>query len=179
MGSERTSRLAVIALESALVSPLRSSAGAFRLSPTTPHVLADDPCAQPAMASATETHCGHLRGNGGIYSGWAVLDNETALQEFRKLACGKEEKVGRRLTTRNHCRAEQVFTETTEKAGKLEFSAYLLWCAARCDANGQLQPIEHLGNALNRSQRLAKPVFDQHFDTRHTMPAAVGPSCAQ
>src|SRR5215469_559524 len=123
------------------------------------------PMSQPAMASSAKADSSHSGSNGGIDAGPTVLDDKAAVRHRRQPLRGIEEKIRRRLATRNHRRAKQVFTKMLVETGEFEFSADLLRCAARCNANGQLQPIEGLANSLNRSQRLAKPVLDHRSDT--------------
>src|SRR6516164_6528961 len=108
------------------------------------------PMSQPAMASSAKADSGHSGSDAGIDAGRTVLDDKAAVRHRRELLRGIQEKIRRRLATRNHRRAEQVFTKMLEETGEFEFSLDLLRCAARCNANGQLQPMEGLVNSLNR-----------------------------
>ena len=73
------------------------------------------------MASAAEADRRHAGGDGGIDPCRAVLDNQTVLRRGREPLRSIKEQIGRRLAARDHRGAEQVFAETREEAGDLQF----------------------------------------------------------
>src|SRR5437762_12552204 len=133
MGPERTGRLAVSSRCNSREFHHRGGQLAHVINhKRRPMVEQTRPVPQPAMASSAKADRADSGGDGVIDASWTVLDNEAALRHRRKAPCGIEEQIRRRLTTRNHRRAEQVFTEMPQETGELEFSSDLLRCAARC-----------------------------------------------
>src|SRR6516164_4649102 len=104
---------------------------------------------------------GHAGGNCGANPCRAVLDYETAVRRRRQMPRGIQKQVRRRLTACNHRRAEQTFAKVSQKIGQLQFVTDLLRAAARRNADGQWQPIEHFGNSRDRCKRLKPGCYHQ------------------
>ena len=117
------------------------------------------------MASSTEADSSHPGGEGGVDTGRAVFDDETAIWRRCELLRGVKKQIGSRLTPLDHCRAEEIFAKVMAEAGQLKFSPDLLHGAARRNTNGQSQRTERLGNSPDRRKRLTKFVFDHRSDT--------------
>src|SRR5260370_31791452 len=118
------------------------------------------------MASSGKADRGDTGGRGGTDARRAIFDYETASWRRPELLGGVEEKIGRRLATCDHCCAEQVFAKTRQKPGQFELTADLLRQAARREATGQSQPIEQLGNSVDRREGLTEPALDHLSDAR-------------
>src|SRR6516164_3874070 len=88
------------------------------------------------MTCAAKADRGHARGDRGIDTRGAVLDDETAFRRRGKTLRGIEKQVGRRFTTCDHRRAEQVSPKPWEEACQRQFVADLFRAAARRNADG-------------------------------------------
>ena len=71
----------------------------------------------PAMASPGKADRRHSGGNSGIDPRRTVLDHQAARRRCTELFGGIEEQIWRRLTARDHRRAEQVLAKMHEKPG--------------------------------------------------------------
>ena len=83
------------------------------------------------MASSTEADSSHAGGEGGVDTGRAVFDDETAIRGRCEALRGIKKQIGSWLTPQDHCRAEEIFAEVMAEAGQLKFSSDLRHGAAR------------------------------------------------